>query len=49
MYLQGHTQGVTCIEFNKVLLFTGSNDRIIRVWDVRTGKGIQKLIGHKVL
>lgn len=33
----GHTGPVTCLQFDDVHLVTGSLDRSIRIWDLRTG------------
>ncbi|KAG7123020.1 Mitochondrial division protein 1 like [Verticillium longisporum] len=35
--LVGHTGPVTCLQFDDVHLVTGSADRSIRIWDLRTG------------
>ncbi|XP_031567155.1 probable E3 ubiquitin ligase complex SCF subunit sconB [Actinia tenebrosa] len=45
--LQGHMDGVLCLEFDLKRVITGSSDRTIRVWDVRSGRSIRKLKGHK--
>ncbi len=39
---------VLCLEFDKRRLISGSLDRSIRIWDVRSGNSIHKLYGHKV-
>lgn len=46
--LQGHTSAVLCFAFlpTRSLLFSGSYDRTIRVWDVSTWKCIKTLKGH---
>ena len=51
--LQGHTDGVMCIQFCETLsnpafpvLITGSYDRTVRVWNMETGEEICCLKGH---
>ena len=36
IYLEGHTDSVYCVQFDKDKILTGSRDRTIRVWDART-------------
>ncbi|XP_071507403.1 uncharacterized protein [Diadema antillarum] len=45
--LQGHGDGVCCVMFDTRRLVTGSMDRSIRVWDIRSGKSVRKLCGHR--
>ena len=35
--LVGHTGPVTCLQFDNLHLVTGSLDRSVRIWDIRTG------------
>jgi division protein 1 len=35
--LQGHTAPVTCVQFDEHHIVSGSVDRSVRIWDVRTG------------
>src|ERR1700721_1252462 len=35
--LIGHTGPVSCLQFDNLHLVTGSLDRSIRIWDIRTG------------
>ncbi|KAH3661268.1 hypothetical protein OGAPHI_006675 [Ogataea philodendri] len=35
--LIGHTNAVTCLQFDEHSILTGSLDRSVRVWDLRTG------------
>lgn len=46
---KGHTKNVHSIDFNKneEYMVTGSEDSTARVWDVKTGKTISVLKGHK--
>ncbi|XP_027041127.1 ribosome assembly protein 4-like isoform X3 [Pocillopora damicornis] len=45
--LQGHMDAIFCLQFDKRRIITGSADRTIRMWDVRSGRSIHKLKGHK--
>ncbi|XP_041469450.1 uncharacterized protein LOC121419173 isoform X3 [Lytechinus variegatus] len=45
--LQGHVDTICCVKFDIRRLITGSMDRTIRVWDIRSGKSIRRLTGHK--
>jgi F-box/WD-40 domain protein MET30 len=42
----GHTDGVTCLQFNRKYLMTGSYDSTIKIWRVDTGECIKTLTGH---
>ncbi|TFK72559.1 WD40 repeat-like protein [Pluteus cervinus] len=51
--LQGHTDGVMCLQFSETLshpafpvLITGSYDRTVRVWNMETGCELHCLKGH---
>lgn len=51
--LQGHTDGVMCLQFDETLshpafpvLITGSYDRTARVWNLETGTEVHCLTGH---
>ncbi|KAF2201832.1 WD40 repeat-like protein [Delitschia confertaspora ATCC 74209] len=44
IYLNGHTDSVYCCQFDENKIITGSRDRTIRVWDMKTFKCI-KVIG----
>ncbi len=35
--LLGHTEPVTCLQFDELHIVSGSLDKSIRVWDLRTG------------
>ncbi|ELT97361.1 hypothetical protein CAPTEDRAFT_218831 [Capitella teleta] len=45
--MQGHMDAVSCIEVDFRRLISGSHDRSIRIWDIRSGRSIHKLYGHK--
>ena len=40
---------VLCAAFDSRRLISGSMDRSLRIWDVRSGQSIHKLYGHKVI
>ncbi|EJD02007.1 WD40 repeat-like protein [Fomitiporia mediterranea MF3/22] len=44
--IAGHTDSVYCLEFDARWLVTGSRDRAIKVWDLRTGRLRATLRGH---
>ena len=45
--LNGHTNGVLClVRVNEDLIASGSKDKSIKIWDMRTGQCIQTLNGH---
>ena len=51
--LQGHTDGVMCLQFSETLshpsfpiLVTGSYDRTVRIWNLETGMEVACLKGH---
>ncbi|CAI4876500.1 ADS_G0026400.mRNA.1.CDS.1 [Saccharomyces cerevisiae] len=43
---KGHMDGVLTLQFNYRLLFTGSYDSTIGIWELFTGKLIRRLSGH---
>ncbi|KAG1459819.1 hypothetical protein G6F46_006077 [Rhizopus delemar] len=45
-YLLGHLDSVYCLQFDKRLLFTGSRDRTVKIWDLCTYQCIHTLYGH---
>lgn len=42
-YLTGHTDSVYCVQFDDTKVITGSRDRTIRIWDIKTGECTQIL------
>ncbi|KAL5520636.1 hypothetical protein ACEPAF_2637 [Sanghuangporus sanghuang] len=44
--IAGHVDSVYCLEFDARRLVTGSRDRTIKVWDLRTGRLRATLRGH---
>lgn len=42
----GHTDGITCLQFNQKHIITGSYDSTIKIWDIRTQECIRTLVGH---
>ncbi|KAK1766766.1 WD repeat domain-containing protein [Phialemonium atrogriseum] len=43
---RGHTNGVTCLQFEDNILASGSYDMTIKIWDIDTGKEVRTLEGH---
>lgn len=43
---RGHTDGITCLQFNRKYLVTGSYDTSIKIWRVDSGECIRTLTGH---
>lgn len=43
---KGHTNGVTCLQFDDNILATGSYDATIRIWNIETGEVLTTLRGH---
>ncbi|QDS69449.1 hypothetical protein FKW77_005593 [Venturia effusa] len=44
--LEGHENGVTCLQFRDNILASGSYDSTIKMWDLDTGEVIRTLAGH---
>ena len=44
--LQGHTDDVNCLVVHKNILYSGSDDRTIRAWNLDTNECITALQGH---
>lgn len=44
---KGHSNGVMCLQFNEIILATGSYDNTIKIWDIETGEEIRTLQGHE--
>lgn len=46
--LNDHTQGLNCCAWlGSRFLITGSDDKLVKCWDIETGKCISSLPGHK--
>lgn len=43
---RGHTNGVTCLQIDDVMMATGSYDATIRIWNLETGEQTRVLRGH---
>jgi len=43
IYLEGHTDSVYCVQFDRDKILTGSRDRTVRIWDARTYECIKVL------
>ena len=41
--LLGHTAPVTCLQFDELHIATGSLDKTLRLWDLRTGGIVETL------
>uniref|UniRef100_A0A915KXB9 F-box domain-containing protein n=1 Tax=Romanomermis culicivorax TaxID=13658 RepID=A0A915KXB9_ROMCU len=45
---EGHTQGISCVQFDEDHIVSGSSDSTIKVWDIRTNNplAVMNLTGH---
>ncbi|PFX34916.1 F-box/WD repeat-containing protein 7-like [Stylophora pistillata] len=45
---EGHTQGISCVQFDDTRIASGSYDKTIRVWDIQSGECdvVLTLAGH---
>eukprot|EP00027_Filamoeba_sp_ATCC50430_P004777 CAMPEP_0168560754 /NCGR_PEP_ID=MMETSP0413-20121227/11230_1 /TAXON_ID=136452 /ORGANISM="Filamoeba nolandi, Strain NC-AS-23-1" /LENGTH=345 /DNA_ID=CAMNT_0008592079 /DNA_START=60 /DNA_END=1097 /DNA_ORIENTATION=- len=45
--LKGHTKSIQCLEINEAngMLASGSDDKTVRIWDLKTGKSVRCLTG----
>jgi len=45
---EGHTQGISCIQFDDTRIVSGSHDKTIKVWNIRTNSpwSVMTLVGH---
>lgn len=47
--LLGHTGPITCLQFDEMHIATGSLDKTLRLWDLRTGGVVETLhVDHSV-
>ncbi|CAJ0907106.1 12057_t:CDS:2 [Entrophospora sp. SA101] len=44
--LEGHSDGITCLQLKKDILITGSYDATVRIWSIETGETLSVLSGH---
>lgn len=42
----GHKDGITCLQFNRKYLMSGSYDATVKIWNVDTGECLKTLTGH---
>ena len=42
----GHTDGITCLQFDRKHLITSSYDATIKIWNIESGQCIRTLTGH---
>ncbi|KAI7905198.1 WD40-repeat-containing domain protein [Cokeromyces recurvatus] len=42
-----HNSGIYCLQFNTKILVTGSRDKNIKIWNIKTGQLLHKLKGHE--
>jgi WD40 repeat protein len=42
----GHKGWVLCLVINNGRLFSASDDRTIRVWDIQTARCLEEFLGH---
>ncbi|OBZ76675.1 F-box/WD repeat-containing protein pof11 [Grifola frondosa] len=47
MRMSGHLDSVYCLEFDSSRIITGSRDRTIKVWSLKTGKCLGTFAGHR--
>jgi len=45
---EGHTQGISCVQFDDTRIVSGSSDKTIKLWNIRTNSpwAVQTLVGH---
>ncbi|XP_070558029.1 F-box/WD repeat-containing protein 7-like [Ptychodera flava] len=45
---EGHTQGISCVQFDDTRIVSGSSDKTIKVWNIRTNTpwSVLTLVGH---
>lgn len=41
-----HLEGIYCLQFDEDKIISGSRDRSIKIWDMRTGECRRSLVGH---
>jgi F-box and WD-40 domain protein 1/11 len=45
-YLEGHKEGIYCVQFDKNTIVSGSRDDTVGVWDLQGKKLVRQLAGH---
>jgi WD40 repeat protein len=45
--ITGHTDEVNCLQFDDGVLVTGSDDKSVRMFDMRTSKQVMTMMGHR--
>ncbi len=47
-FLQGHSGGISCVQFDSSRIVSGSHDKTIRVWNIKTNSpwSVMTLAGH---
>ncbi|KAI0074605.1 WD40 repeat-like protein [Panus rudis PR-1116 ss-1] len=45
-WMSGHSDSVYCLEFDSSKIITGSRDRTVKVWSLKTGKCLATFAGH---
>ena len=48
VYFQGHDDAIYCCAFDRNRVFTGGLDGSVYLWDIRSGRPVHELVGHKV-
>lgn len=43
----GHKDGITCLQFNRKYLMSGSYDATVKIWNIETGECVRTLTGHQ--
>jgi len=44
---EGHKDWVHCMEIHDGRLFSGGDDKIVIIWDIKTTKALERLNGHE--
>ena len=49
MTLSGHTDAVRCLQFDDKVIVSGSLDKSVRVWNVKTGKLLNTITARSLV